>query len=353
MDVVLVRPHAAPFADLDSHAARNDVAAGEILISRRIAFHETLAFRVGQIPALAACAFGDEAARTIDAGGVKLDKLHILKRQARAGHHAASIAGAGMGRGRREIGAAIAAGRQNHGLGAEDMHGAVVKLPRDNALTNAIFRHDQVDGEILDEELGLFLERLAIERVQDRVAGAVGGGAGALHRRSFAKLGGVAAEGALINLAFLGAREGHAIVLKLVNRLRRLAGEVFHRIGIAEPVRALDGIVKVPLPAVGAHVAKRGGDAPLGGNRMRAGRKDLRDTGRSQPLLGHAKRRPKARATGANHDDIVFMGLKFVGSHSSIPHSAIRASANRPTAVTTYDREKTAMIAILRVVPRQ
>jgi hypothetical protein len=68
--------------------------------------------------------------------------------------------------------------------------------------------HDQVDGEILDEELGVVLQRLAVERVQDRVAGPVGGGTGALHRRAFAVILHVAAERALVDLAVLGAENG-------------------------------------------------------------------------------------------------------------------------------------------------
>jgi hypothetical protein len=44
----------------------------------------------------------------------------------------------------------------------------------------AFLVHDEVDGEILDEELSVVAQRLLIQRVQDRMAGAVGGGAGAL-----------------------------------------------------------------------------------------------------------------------------------------------------------------------------
>jgi hypothetical protein len=40
--------------------------------------------------------------------------------------------------------------------------------------------HDEVEREIFDEEFGLVLQRLLVKRVQDGVAGAVGGGAGAL-----------------------------------------------------------------------------------------------------------------------------------------------------------------------------
>jgi hypothetical protein len=52
----------------------------------------------------------------------------------------------------------------------------------DHAAAGAFLVHDEVDGEILDEEFGRVAQRLAIERVQHGVAGAVGGGAGALGR---------------------------------------------------------------------------------------------------------------------------------------------------------------------------
>src|SRR6476469_8439225 len=60
---------------------------------------------------------------------------------------------------------------------------------------------------------------------------------------------------------FIRAAEGNAPVFQLVDGLGRVTDEVFDRVLIAEPVRPLDGVVHVPLPAVLAHVAERGGDA--------------------------------------------------------------------------------------------
>ena len=91
---------------------------------------------------------------------------------------------------------------------------AVLEIPGDHAAAGAVLVHDQVEGEILDEELGIVLEALLIERVQDGVAGAVGGGAGALGQR-LAVIAHVAAERALIDPAVLGARERHAEMLEL------------------------------------------------------------------------------------------------------------------------------------------
>ena len=58
----------------------------------------------------------------------------------------------------------------------------VVQVPGDDALAAAFLVHDQIDGEILDEELRLVLQALLVEGVQQRVTGAVRGGAGAQRR---------------------------------------------------------------------------------------------------------------------------------------------------------------------------
>ena len=170
------------------------------------------------------------------------------------------------------------------------MQRAVIELERDHAAAMAVLVHDQVDGEVLDEELGVVAQRLAIERVEHGVAGAVGRGAGALGRRAVAEIGGHAAEGALVDLAVLGARERHAPVLELVDSGRCVAHEIFDRVLIAEPVRPLDGVVHMPLPGVLAHIAERGGDAALSRDGVRAGREDLADAGGAQAGLRAADR---------------------------------------------------------------
>ena len=95
-------------------------------------------------------------------------------------------------------------------------------LERGDADDGALGVADQVERHPLDEEVGARLDVLLVERVQHRVAGAVGGGAGALHRL-FAVVGGVAAERALVDRAVGVAVERHAEVLELVDDVRRLA----------------------------------------------------------------------------------------------------------------------------------
>ena len=110
---------------------------------------------------------------------MELDELHVLERQAGAEHHRIAVAGAGVGRRRGEIDLAVAAGRKHDRLGAETVDRSVVEAQRDDAAAGAVL-HDQVDREIFDEEVGVVLQALLVERVQHRVAGAVRGGAGAL-----------------------------------------------------------------------------------------------------------------------------------------------------------------------------
>ena len=197
-NVVLILADAPAFADFDGHGTANHVAAGQVLGRRRVAFHEAFAFGIGQVTAFATRPFGDQAAGAIDAGGVELDEFVILQGQPGAGDHAVAVAGAGMGRGAGKIGAPVTACRQHHQMGVETVNGAVVQVPGDDALAFPVLVHDQVDGEVFDEEFGVLFQALLVKRVQHGMAGPVGGGAGALHG-GLAEITHMAAEGPLID----------------------------------------------------------------------------------------------------------------------------------------------------------
>ncbi|MND69416.1 hypothetical protein D3C80_608910 [compost metagenome] len=186
------------------------------------------------------------------------------------------------------------------------MDRTVVEVPGNNACADAV-GHDQIERKIFDEELRVVLERLAVKRVQDRVAGAVSSSAGALNRRTITKVLHMAAEWALINLAFFGTRERHAVMLQFVNRSRCFTRQIFHGIGVAEPVRSLDGIVHMPLPAIRTHILERRCNTALRCNRMGTRRENLGDAGCFQALFSHAERCAQTGATGTNHDNIKFM----------------------------------------------
>ncbi len=210
------------------------------------------------------------------------------------------------------INAPITAGRKDRGLRAESMQRAVVEFQRDHAAAGALIVHDQVDGEKLDVEFRRVPQRLAVHGVQHGVAGAVGGGAGALCL-ALAVVQRHAAERPLIDPAVLGARERHAPMLQFVDGFGSLAHHVFDRILIAEPVRPLDGVVHMPAPVVRMHVAERRRDAALRGYGMRARRKYLGDAGGAQSGLAAADHRAQTGAAGADHDDVVSVVFDRIG----------------------------------------
>ncbi len=277
---------------------------------------------------------------------MELNEFHILQRQARAQHHAAAVAGAGMRAGRGVVGAAVAARREYHGLGAEAVDRTVVEAKRDHADAAAVL-HDQVDRKVLDEEVGVVLQALLVQRVEHRMAGAVGRGAGPLGRRPLAHVLHHAAERPLVDRPVLVAAERHAGVLELVDRVRRFADHVLDRVLITEPVRPLDGVEHVPGPVVGRVVAERGGDASLRRHGVAAGREHLGHAGGLETGLGRAHRRAQARAAGADHDDVVSVvddpvgrsrtergrrrrGRRGIIGHAPAPRRARRRRLNTP-----------------------
>ena len=235
---------------------------------------------------------------------MKLDEFHVLQRQTGAQHHRVAVAGAGVRRGAGLVDPAAAAGRDDGHVGAESMDRSVLETPGEQAAAGAVLVHQQVDCEILDEEARLVLQALLVERVQDRVAGAVRRGAGTIGHVALGIFRRVAAEAPLVDLAGLGAAERHAEMLEFDDRVDRLAAHIGDRVLVAEPVRTPDRIEHVPAPIVLFHIAERGADAALRGDRMAARRKDLGDAGRVQAGRDHAEGGSQSGAAGAEYDDV-------------------------------------------------
>jgi hypothetical protein len=298
--VVLVRTDAAAFLDLLVHRARDEVARRQVLQGRRIALHEAFAVRVDQDTALAAHALGDQDARAGHAGRVELPELHVLQRQAGACRHAQAVAGVDEGVGRRGEDTAGAAGGEHGGLRLQHHHVAGFHFQRHHAQHVAVGVADQVQRLPFDEEVGARADVTLVQGVQQRVAGTVGGGAGALHRL-LAEVGGVAAERTLVDGAVRVTVERHAEVFELVHDLRGFAAHEFDGVLVAQVVRALDGVEHVPVPVVLAHVAQRGADAALGGHGVRTGREDFRQHGDVQ--AGFRQLQCGAQAGTAGADD--------------------------------------------------
>lgn len=173
VEVVFIGADATTFADFEGHGAGDDVAGGEVLGGWGVAFHEAFAFGVEEVAAFAAGALGDEAAGAVDAGWVELDEFEVLVREAGASDHGHAVAGAGVCGGAGEEGAAVAAGGEDGLVGAEAVEGAVFLVVGDYTDAFAVL-HEEVEGEEFDKVVGVVAEGLAVESVEESVAGSGG-----------------------------------------------------------------------------------------------------------------------------------------------------------------------------------
>ena len=176
------------------------------------------------------------------------------------------------------------------------------------------------------------------------MAGAVGGGAGALRGRALAHVLGHAAERALVDLALGGAAERQAHMLELDDRRGRFAGQIFDRVLVAEPVGALDRVVHVPVPMVRAHVAEAGRDPALRRDGVAAGREDLGDAGGLEARFGRAHRRAEAGAAGADDDDIIGVVDDLDRRSRDRAPNAIGPSANSASAPPATARNSSSVL---------
>ena len=157
---------------------------------------------------------------------------------------------------------------------------------------------------VLVVEPDAVLDGLLVERLQDHVAGPVGGEARAPDG-PLPVVPGVAAEAPLVDLAVRRAVERQAHVLELDDGLDRLAGEDLGRVLVDEVVAALDRVEHVPLPVVLLLVAQGGAHPALGGAGVGAGRVQLGQDGRVDPGLGQLDGGPQAGAPGTDDERVV------------------------------------------------
>jgi hypothetical protein len=268
---------APALVDLGLLGARDYVARGELELVRRVLLHEALALGVVQVSAFAARALGDQKAVALERGGVVLHHLHVHERRTRTVGERDAVASADEGVGGGVVDLAVATGRQDHCLGAEQLGLAVAHVARDHAGYLAVLvGHESGVEPLLVAEHLVVLEKLLVEHVEDRLAGDVRHVVGAGGRG--------AAEGAGAELALLVAVEGHAEVLEIEDLLGRGLAHDLDGVLVTQVVRALDGVERVRLPAVLG--IQRRVDAALRRVGVRADWVDLGEDAHGGPRLG-------------------------------------------------------------------
>src|SRR6185312_13652977 len=153
--------------------------------------------------------------------------------------HGVAVAGARMCRSTGEVRAAIPAGGENRGMRAEAVQLALGHVESDDAPTRTLL-HDEVDRKVFNEEGRFVTDRLLIEGMQHRVAGAIGRSAGSL-RNALAVMRRHAAEGALIDPSGLRPGKRYAVVLELYDGGGSFLAHELDGVLVAQPVRPFDG----------------------------------------------------------------------------------------------------------------
>ena len=226
------------------------------------------------------------------------------------------VAGQGVRVGGGLVHPARAAGGEHDRLGVEDVDVAGRQLVGDDAGGHRpAGRLGQGDVQRVElvEELDVVLDAVLVQRLQDHVAGAVGGVTRAAHR-SLAVIAGVPAEAALVDAALGGPVERHAHLLQVEHRVDGLLAHDLDRVLVGQVVTALDGVEGVPLPVVLFDVGQRGAHATLRRAGVAARRIELGQHRGAHPRTG-LDRGAHAGAAGADDDDVVAMFL----NHYSTP----------------------------------
>lgn len=331
VDVVLLGTDTTAVTDLHGHGTGDDVTRSKILGGRGITLHETLTLGVEEVTTLTTGALSDQAAGTVDTSRVELNKLEILVGETGTGSHGHTVTSASVGGSAAEVGTSVSTSGEDGVVGEESVEGAVLLVVGENTAAFTIL-HDQVEGEVLDEVVGVVSERLAVEGVEKGVAGTVSSSAAAVGLATLAELLGLTTESTLVatlalllvavvaywrdrlvqeysHLALLGTGEGAAVVLEFDDGGGSLTGHVVDSVLVTKPVGALDGIVHVPSPVVLVHVAKGGVDTTLSSDSVGSGREELGDTGSVEASLGETKGSTETGTAGTDDDGIVLVVL--------------------------------------------
>ena len=142
-------------------------------------------FLFRRIAALAAHALGDQHARARHAGRMELPELHVFERDAGARRHAEAVAGVDecVGASPRRC-VPPRRSRSSVAFACRIITSPVSISSAVTPSTSPLGVADQVERHPFDEELRVRADVALIERVQHRMAGAVGRRARALHRTS-------------------------------------------------------------------------------------------------------------------------------------------------------------------------
>ena len=292
---------AAAFDDLRVVGQRHAVASRQLHPHRVVALHVALALGVAEDAALAAHRLGDELTRRLlgidHAAGVELDQLHVAQPAAcveREPHRVAVVLVAA--RRAAPVDPHVPAGGEDDGIGVHDHPAPGVHVEPVGAEDPPVVYEEPGDVEAVvegDAQLLCAAQKGAVHLTARVIAGVTGSPVP------------VGAEEALQDLPVLVAREVGSPPQEILDAARRLTRERLDEIGLVEPVALLERVGGVRLPRVlGVHRPQGGVDAALCQHGMRVAARSLGRAEDAHALLGQLDRRPQARASRTDDQDV-------------------------------------------------
>lgn len=204
------------------------------------------------------------------------------------------------------------------------MNRSILQVHCDHSLAFTIL-HYQIHRKVLHKVMAIVVQRFTVQRVQQRMPSPVGHRTASMRLATLSVIVALATERPLIDLALLGARERHSVVLQLNDGLRRLTRHIVNGVLVTQPIGSLDGVVAMPLPVVGLHVAERRVDSALGGDCVRSGGEEFGDDGRLKALGDQAERRTESGTTWLSEKILIIIIIK----------SLVRESLPAPTTIAS------------------
>ena len=144
----------------------------------------------------------DETAGTVDTRRVELHELEVLQGKTGTRNHGVAVTRASVCTRAGEVRATVTTSSKNGLVRTEPVEGTVLHVERDDTNTLAVF-HDQIEREVLDEEVRVVPEGLAVQGVEEGMTGTVGGSSTSIRLPALAELEGLTTERTLVYLAFL------------------------------------------------------------------------------------------------------------------------------------------------------
>lgn len=145
---------------------------------------------------------------------MELHEFEILEWQSGTYNHSIPVSGACVRARTAEVRASITTGSQDCLVCSEPVQCSVFHVKCDDTYTLSVL-HDQIKSEVLNEEIGVMTQRLAVEGVKESVAGTISGSSATVCLASLAVLQRLTTKGALVDLALLRTRKWNTIMFQL------------------------------------------------------------------------------------------------------------------------------------------